>query len=152
MPEALALAAGLPQGAHVLDIGCGPGWPISQALVDAGLRVTGLDSSARLLSMFADFFAWKKPIDSIVTNPPWSLMHDFVEHALTLAPHVAFLTAVNHFWTKSRVKTVREAGFGYRQLLLIACHPEGFIEMGFQLGVMHLQKGYDGPMQISSLR
>lgn len=37
--------ARLDQGAHVLDLGCGCGVPVSRALVDAGMRVTGVDLS-----------------------------------------------------------------------------------------------------------
>jgi 2-polyprenyl-3-methyl-5-hydroxy-6-metoxy-1,4-benzoquinol methylase len=39
------LVARLPAGARVLDLGCGCGVPVSRALVDAGLDVTGVDLS-----------------------------------------------------------------------------------------------------------
>jgi 2-polyprenyl-3-methyl-5-hydroxy-6-metoxy-1,4-benzoquinol methylase len=48
--------AGLPAdvagdaGAEVLDIGCGTGQPLAQWLVQQGLRVTGVDSSAAMLA------------------------------------------------------------------------------------------------------
>jgi SAM-dependent methyltransferase len=47
-----AWAKTLPQSATVLDLGCGNGFPISQALVDEGLTVYGVDASP---SMIADF-------------------------------------------------------------------------------------------------
>lgn len=47
-----AWAKTLPRGATVLDVGCGGGFPISQALVDEGLSVSGVDASP---SMIADF-------------------------------------------------------------------------------------------------
>jgi cyclopropane fatty-acyl-phospholipid synthase-like methyltransferase len=37
-------------GAEVLDIGCGTGQPIARWLVQQGLRVTGVDSSAAMLA------------------------------------------------------------------------------------------------------
>lgn len=43
------LIDGLPEGARVLDVGCGCGEPIGRFLVDAGLEVTGVDASGRLL-------------------------------------------------------------------------------------------------------
>jgi SAM-dependent methyltransferase len=45
----------LPQGAIVLDLGCGSGVPISQAIADEGLTVYGVDASP---SMIAAFRAW----------------------------------------------------------------------------------------------
>jgi len=55
-PEAVSLAAPLPAGARVLDIGCGPGVPVTRALADAGLQVVGLDSSARMIRGFTRNF------------------------------------------------------------------------------------------------
>jgi ubiquinone/menaquinone biosynthesis C-methylase UbiE len=48
--EALAVAATLNAGSRILDIGCGNGVPITEALVSAGHRVVGLDSSTRMLA------------------------------------------------------------------------------------------------------
>ncbi len=50
--EALAVAATLPAHARILDAGCGNGAPIGKALVNAGHRVVGLDSSAGMLARF----------------------------------------------------------------------------------------------------
>jgi len=50
--EALAVAATLPARSRILDVGCGNGVPISEALVNAGHRVVGLDSSAGMLDRF----------------------------------------------------------------------------------------------------
>ena len=37
-------------GARVLDLGCGPGRPVAQHMVERGLRVTGVDSSPTMIS------------------------------------------------------------------------------------------------------
>ncbi len=47
--EALSAVASLPRGSRVLDLGCGNGQPITEALVNAGYRVVGLDSSRGML-------------------------------------------------------------------------------------------------------
>ncbi len=52
VPETEALVAALPAGAAVLDVGCGPGLPLTKVLVDAGCNVTGLDSAPRMLEHF----------------------------------------------------------------------------------------------------
>ena len=43
-------------GATILDIGCGHGMPIAQALVDKGYRVAGVDAAPRLAAAFARRF------------------------------------------------------------------------------------------------
>jgi cyclopropane fatty-acyl-phospholipid synthase-like methyltransferase len=52
VPEATALASSIPCGSRVLDIGCGNGIPITRALLCAGHRVIGLDSSPAMLGRF----------------------------------------------------------------------------------------------------
>jgi len=43
----------LPQGASVLDIGCGAGEPIARHLIESGCVVTGIDSSPALIGTCA---------------------------------------------------------------------------------------------------
>lgn len=45
-------ARALPRGAHVLDLGCGGGEPVSRVLVEAGARVTGIDASPRMVAAY----------------------------------------------------------------------------------------------------
>ncbi len=42
--------AHVPQGGEILDLGCGDGRPIAEYFINAGYRVTGVDSSMTLLS------------------------------------------------------------------------------------------------------
>ena len=43
-------------GGTVLDLGCGPGYPMTKVLVDAGLTVYGVDASPRLVAAFRERF------------------------------------------------------------------------------------------------
>lgn len=47
-----AWARALPAGAAVLDLGCGSGVPIAEALLDDGVDVHGIDASPRLVAAF----------------------------------------------------------------------------------------------------
>jgi cyclopropane fatty-acyl-phospholipid synthase-like methyltransferase len=49
-------AKALPPGTAVLDLGCGHGVPISQALVDDGFTVYGIDASPSLMAGFRTRF------------------------------------------------------------------------------------------------
>ena len=46
--------AALPFGARVLDLGCGSGAPVALNMAACGLRVTGIDSSPRLIARCRD--------------------------------------------------------------------------------------------------
>ena len=46
----------LPSGATVLDLGCGIGVPISQALIDRGFNVFGVDASPKMVAAFRAIF------------------------------------------------------------------------------------------------
>jgi 2-polyprenyl-3-methyl-5-hydroxy-6-metoxy-1,4-benzoquinol methylase len=48
----LEWARKLPQGATVLDLGCGSGLPITRSLVDAGLNVYAIDAAPSMVKAF----------------------------------------------------------------------------------------------------
>ena len=70
--EALAVAATLPAGSRVLDVGCGNGIPITEALVKAGHRVVGLDTSAGMLARFRENLPATPVVRGDVRNCPFS--------------------------------------------------------------------------------
>lgn len=49
-------AKSLNRGSSILDLGCGSGVPVSQALMDAGFIVTGIDPSPTLVATFRSRF------------------------------------------------------------------------------------------------
>ncbi|GGX84772.1 class I SAM-dependent DNA methyltransferase [Streptomyces fructofermentans] len=49
------LIGSLESGARVLDLGCGTGVPTSRQLADAGLRVVGVDLSARMVELAGQY-------------------------------------------------------------------------------------------------
>ncbi len=48
--------ARLPEGAQILDLGCGHGEPIAKYLIDRGCRVTGIDASPPLIKLCRERF------------------------------------------------------------------------------------------------
>ncbi len=70
--EALAVAATLPAGSCILDIGCGNGVPITEALVRAGHRVIGLDTSTGMLARFRVNLPGTPAVRGDVRNCPFS--------------------------------------------------------------------------------
>lgn len=50
--EVRSWAQSLPRGASVLDVGCGPGFPITEVLVAEGLETYGVDASPTFVEAF----------------------------------------------------------------------------------------------------
>ncbi len=96
-----------------------------------------------------DFFAWGERVDWIITNPPWSAVRAFLQHAMSLSDHVVFLLTVNHIWTKARVRDIREAGFGLKEIVLVDM-PANFPQSGFQLGAVHIARQWRGPITLTN--
>lgn len=97
-----------------------------------------------------DFLQSAMTVDWIITNPPWSRIREFLVHGFALANDVAFLMTVNHAWTKARLREMRQQGFGLRQIVLVAT-PASFPPTGFQLGMVHYQRSWRGPMDLHDL-
>jgi len=97
-----------------------------------------------------DFFDWKDSVDWIITNPPWSQIRPFLQHAMSLADHVVFLMTINHVWTKARLRDIRESGFGLREICLVEM-PDTFPQSGFQLGAVYMARGWKGDIRSSQL-
>jgi len=89
--------------------------------------------------------------DWLITNPPWSLFRQFLKRSMQVADNVVFLVTLNHFFTKARMRDVEEAGFGYREALLVDTPPKPWPSSGFQVGAVHLVRGWEGPMKFSRL-
>ena len=87
-----------------------------------------------------DFFQYYDPVDWIITNPPFSLFAPFLEHAMELAPNVAFLAPSVHFQTKARLRMIAATGFAVTKLMLVDT-PPGWNLGGFQLAVGLAQRG-----------
>ena len=89
-----------------------------------------------------DFFDYNEKVDWIITNPPFSKFRKFLNHSMELADNIVFLCSINHFWLKARIRDMIEKGFGIKEILLVDT-PETFPQSGFQIGVVHIQKGLD---------
>ena len=91
-----------------------------------------------------DFLNHTRKCDWIITNPPWSMMRKFLIHAMTLADNIVYLTSINHYTTKARLRDMRQAGFGIKEFYCFDT-PKCFPQSGFQLAAVHTQINWNGP-------
>ncbi len=60
---------------------------------------------------------------------------------MSVANNVYFLFTINHLWTKARLRDIMEFDFGIKEILIFDT-PKEFPQSGFQLGMVHIQKGH----------
>lgn len=91
--------------------------------------------------------------DWILTNPPFSQAKAFMEKAFQVADNVVFLITLNHaLGLKARFRLLDKYGFGIREAVLLDTPPKPWPQAGFQLGAVHFQRGYKGPMAWTDFR
>jgi len=98
-----------------------------------------------------DFFDFNEKVDWIITNPPWNQVRQFLQHSLELADNICFLLCIIHLWTKARLRDIKSAGFGIKEILIFDT-PEEFPQMGFQVGMFWLKRGYSGKIEFGELK
>ncbi len=97
-----------------------------------------------------DFFDYDKKVDYIFTNPPWSKIRKFLQHSMTITNEIYFLFTINHLWTKARLRDIEEKGFGVKEIIIFDT-PKCFPQSGFQVGMVHISKGYKGDIKFGKL-
>lgn len=91
-----------------------------------------------------DFFAFIDEVDWIITNPPYSLVTEFLWHALEISKNVVFLVPFHNFFRRGTVMdTARKLGWVKHMRYYGAGQKLGF-PMGNPVGAMHFVQGYQG--------
>ena len=102
------------------------------------------------LSEGTNFLLFNERVDWIITNPPWSRMREFLTHGMQIADNIVYLSILNHFTTKARLRDIREARFGIKELYGVDTpKTDDWPQSGFQLVAAHLRRNYDGPIFLS---
>jgi hypothetical protein len=91
-----------------------------------------------------DFLEYDKKVNWIITNPPFSQFRVFLQKSLAVSDNVVFLSLVNAFFFKARFRDIKEAGFGFKEIIFIDTPPPPWPQFGIQMGVVHLQKNFTG--------
>lgn len=86
-----------------------------------------------------NFFDWKGHADWIITNPPYSIMAQFTEHAFRHADNVVFgPVKFDALGTgRKRWRMLRELGFHIREIILLPKIAPPWPQTGFQYFAIH---------------
>lgn len=91
-----------------------------------------------------DFFAWSYPVDWIMTNPPFSLLREFLRHSMTVAENIVFLVPAQKVF--SGYGTLRESA-GWGGLAALRWYGTGTrvdFPMGNAIAAIHWRRGHSG--------
>lgn len=92
-----------------------------------------------------DFFDWRKPVDWIVTNPPFSNLTAVMDRCFDLADRTVLLIPISKLYSSEpRLELVRKKAGLEEQFVLGTGREIGF-DLGFPFAAMLFTKGYRGP-------
>jgi hypothetical protein len=93
-----------------------------------------------------DFFDWKKPVDYIISNPPFSAMRKFIIHSFSVSDNVIFLVPVWKIYLPYSV-VMKARGYGHmKEIRWYGTGSKLGFPMGNGIGAVHWEKGYKGPI------
>ena len=76
-------------------------------------------------------------------------MRDFMLHGMEIADNIVYLTTINHYTTKRRIREMRAAGFALKEIYNVPTPTKPWPQLGFQLAAVHTQRGWDGDIKFS---
>ena len=96
-----------------------------------------------------DFFRWTERVDWIVSNPPYSIFSEWLDHSLKIATDIVYLIPLAKvFNSEPRLKKIMLTG-GIVETRHYGSGTECGFPFGFPCGAVHIRKGYRGPMDWS---
>lgn len=94
-----------------------------------------------------DFFAYNERVDWIITNPPYSIYDEVMEHSFEIADNIVYLVPLSKVVSSlGRIHKIKEFG-GVPYIYIIGASRCGF-PFGFPACAIHIQKGYEGNTKI----
>jgi hypothetical protein len=96
-----------------------------------------------------DFFEWSKPVDWVVSNPPYSLTRKWFNHSYRVARNLLYLVPLRNVF--SGYGFVEEI-YGFGGIVEIRLYGTGGsigFPMGNAVGAFHVLLGYQGKTEFS---
>jgi hypothetical protein len=95
-----------------------------------------------------DFYKWEKPMDWIVSNPPYNILREWMRHSMTLAENIVYLIPVTKVFNSfSGMQELYEWGGPVEVLVYGTGRVIGF-PLGFAVGAVHFRRGYRDGMRV----
>ena len=94
-----------------------------------------------------DFFAYNERVDWIITNPPYSIYDEVMEHSFEIADNIVYLVPLSKVVSSlGRIRKIKEFG-GVPYIYITGASRCGF-PFGFPVCAIHIKRGYEGNTKI----
>jgi hypothetical protein len=96
-----------------------------------------------------DFFAYTNKINWIVSNPPFSIYREWLEHSFTIADNCVYLVPLWKTFVSSKIiKMIAKYG-GIREIYHCGSGSECGFDVGFAMAAIHYKKDYKGEITVT---
>ena len=97
-----------------------------------------------------DFFDYKEKVNFIISNPPYSILEQVLEHSFEIADNVIYLVPLSKVVSSmGRIRQIKNYG-GVKEIYILSASKCGF-PFGFPACVIWLQKDYKGDTKIKEI-
>ncbi len=97
-----------------------------------------------------DFFDYKKQVDWIITNPPYSIFDEVLEHSFETADNIVYLVPLSKIFTSlKRIRSILSFG-NIKEIHIISAGKCGF-PFGFPACAIYMQRGFKGKTLIKEM-
>jgi len=91
-----------------------------------------------------DFFAWLRPVDWIISNPPYSYLLAWLRHSFTVARDIVYIIPAHRVFSSSEFLDDLEAWGGIVHIRRYGTGSQWGFPFGHALAAVHYRAGYTG--------
>ena len=94
-----------------------------------------------------DFFKYNEKVDWILTNPPYSIFDNVLDHSFSIADNIVYLVPLSKIVSSmGRIRRIKIYG-GVPYIYILGASKCGF-PFGFPCCAIHIKRGYKGETKI----
>jgi hypothetical protein len=76
-------------------------------------------------------------------------MQEFLLHGMEVSDNIVYLTTINHYTTKKRIRDMREHNFALKEIYCVPTPIKPWPQLGFQLAAVYTQRDWKGDIKFS---
>lgn len=93
-----------------------------------------------------DFLEWTRPVDWLITNPPYSIYDLFLTKAFEVADNIVFLMPLQKVFKSRKMDERLVAYGGLKEIVMMGGGGKLGFPCGFPCGCVYFKRGYRGPV------